>query len=96
MNEHVRSSRVFSRRCSTRPLTQIPAQAIYDSVGQKNIRPSTASIGRTWGAEILNLINAAWQGDQALRPSMQAVVVELEIIKSSTPAPPAEEKKSRR
>ena len=59
MNEHVRLSPCSSSLLGvhTRLL-----QAIYDSVGQKNIRPSTASIGRTWGAEILNLINVMWQG----------------------------------
>ncbi|KAL8293119.1 hypothetical protein RQP46_000813 [Phenoliferia psychrophenolica] len=75
------------------PFEGMNEHAIYDSVGQKNIRPSTASIGRTWGAEILNLINVMWQGDHSQRPSMAAVVAELEIIKSSL-AP--EEKKSRR
>ncbi|KAK4703617.1 hypothetical protein P7C70_g2599, partial [Phenoliferia sp. Uapishka_3] len=75
------------------PFEGMNEHAIYDSVGQKNIRPSTASIGRTWGGEILLLLNVMWQGDHSQRPSMAAVVAELEIIKSTLPP---EEKKSRR
>ncbi|KAM0746890.1 kinase-like protein, partial [Meredithblackwellia eburnea MCA 4105] len=69
------------------PFEGMNEHAIYDAVGQKNIRPSTASLGRTWGAEILELINAMWQSDHTRRPSMAQVVAELEIIKSMTPPP---------
>ncbi|KAK4058855.1 hypothetical protein OIO90_000301 [Microbotryomycetes sp. JL221] len=62
------------------PFEGLNEHAIYDQVGHKNLRPSTASLRRTWGGEIVDLMSAMWDQDPAQRPPMTAVVVELERL----------------
>lgn len=55
-------------------------KAIYEAVGQKNLRPSTASLSRTWGLEIMDVVTAMWNGDPSARPPMSQVVLELDLL----------------
>ncbi|KAI5481906.1 mitogen-activated protein kinase kinase kinase 13 [Pseudohyphozyma bogoriensis] len=62
------------------PFESMNEHAIYDAVGHKNLRPPTASLSRTWGLDILELVQAGWNGDQAARPSMAEMVLRLEVM----------------
>lgn len=56
------------------------SQAIYDQVGHKRIRPSTASMRRAWGGEVVDLVSAMWDQDPAARPPMTQVVLEIQVL----------------
>ncbi|KDE08080.1 TKL protein kinase, variant [Microbotryum lychnidis-dioicae p1A1 Lamole] len=63
------------------PFEGMNEHAIYEQVGQKRIRPSTASMRRQWGGDILDLVGVMWDQDHSLRPSMKQVVLELEVLR---------------
>lgn len=46
-------------------------------VGQLGLRPPTATMGRRWGAEILDLVNTMWSQAPADRPAMTDVRMTL-------------------
>lgn len=54
--------------------------AIYQDVGQRQLRPATAGMRRQWGDEILNLVEKLWAQNPADRPRMKAVLKELDQI----------------
>jgi hypothetical protein len=58
----------------------VVCQAIYDQVGHKKMRPSTASMRRQWGGEVVDVVSAMWDQDPTARPSMRQVVLELEVL----------------
>lgn len=62
------------------PFEGMNDHAIYEAVGQRNLRPSTASLSRTWGLEIMDVVTAMWNGDPNARPPMSQVVLELEVL----------------
>lgn len=53
---------------------------IYDAVGQKLRRPSTAGLRKHWGAEPVNLMERMWHQDPKERPTMTDVVTDLEVL----------------
>ncbi|KAM0792290.1 hypothetical protein ACM66B_004980 [Microbotryomycetes sp. NB124-2] len=62
------------------PFEGMNEHAIYDQVGHKNLRPSTASLRRVWGGEIVDLMSAMWSQEAVHRPPMTEVVSELERL----------------
>lgn len=60
------------------PFEGMNEHAIYQEVGQKQMRPSTATMRRQWGGEILDLVEKMWAQIPAQRPTMTQVVQELE------------------
>ena len=53
---------------------------IYDAVGQKHRRPSTAGLRKHWGTEPVNLMERMWHQDPKERPTMTDVVTDLEVL----------------
>jgi serine/threonine protein kinase len=62
------------------PFEGMNEHAIYQEVGFKKMRPSTATMRRQWGGDILDLIEKMWHQNPASRPTMSQVVEELEIM----------------
>ncbi|KAK4053792.1 hypothetical protein OIV83_001448 [Microbotryomycetes sp. JL201] len=62
------------------PFEGMNEHAIYDQVGHKNLRPSTASLRRVWGGEIVDLMTTMWSQEAVHRPPMTQVVAELERL----------------
>lgn len=62
------------------PFEGMNEHAIYQEVGQKHMRPSTATMRRQWGGDILDLVEKMWAQVPSQRPSMPEVVKELESL----------------
>lgn len=62
------------------PFEGMNEHAIYQEVGQKQMRPSTATMRRQWGGDILDLVEKMWAQSPAQRPGMTEVVKELETL----------------
>lgn len=54
--------------------------AIYQDVGQRQLRPSTAGMRRHWGDEIVNLIELLWNQNPSDRPDMKFTIKRLDEI----------------
>ena len=65
------------------PFEGMNEHAIYEYAGHQRKRPSTASMGRQWGREILDLIEAMWHYDPTQRPPMSQVTLEIEMMLKS-------------
>lgn len=60
------------------PFEGMNEHAIYQEVGQKQMRPSLATMHRQWGGDIIRLVERMWAQAPAQRPTMSEVVRELE------------------
>lgn len=60
------------------PFEGMNEHAIYQEAGQKQWRPSTATMRRQWGGDILDLVERMWAQDPKQRPDMSEVVEDLE------------------
>jgi len=60
------------------PFEGMNEHAIYQEVGQKQLRPSTATMRRQWGGDILDVVDRMWAQDPKQRPDMSEVVEDLE------------------
>ncbi|EGG09734.1 uncharacterized protein MELLADRAFT_77023 [Melampsora larici-populina 98AG31] len=54
--------------------------AIYQDVGQRQLRPSTAGMRRHWGDEIVNLIELLWNQNPIDRPEMKFTIKRLDEL----------------
>ncbi|KAI8446575.1 kinase-like protein [Phakopsora pachyrhizi] len=54
--------------------------AIYQEVGQRQIRPATAGMRRQWGDELLNFIERLWNQNPSERPTMRESIREIDRI----------------
>lgn len=62
------------------PFQDMNEHQIYLDVGQKKLRPSTVSIRRRYGAEIVDLLDRMWDQNPKERPTMTQVCQELEQL----------------
>jgi serine/threonine protein kinase len=62
------------------PFEGMNEHAIYQEVGQKQMRPATATMRRQWGGDILDLVERMWAQDPKERPHMSEVVKDLERL----------------
>ncbi|KAH9813041.1 kinase-like domain-containing protein [Melampsora americana] len=54
--------------------------AIYQDVGQRQLRPSTAGMRRHWGDEIVNLIESLWNQNPNDRMNMKETIKRIDEI----------------
>ncbi|PWN36267.1 kinase-like protein [Meira miltonrushii] len=62
------------------PFQDMNEHQIYQDVGQKKLRPSTVSIRRRYGSEIVELLDRMWDQNPKLRPTMTEVCEEMEKL----------------
>lgn len=62
------------------PFQDMNEHQIYQDVGQKKLRPSTVSIRRRYGSEIVELLDRMWDQNPKLRPTMTEVCEEMENL----------------
>lgn len=62
------------------PFEDMNEHQIYQDVGQKRIRPSTISIRRHYGVEIVELLDVMWSHNAKERPTMTQVCQRLEEL----------------
>ncbi|WAQ92063.1 hypothetical protein PtA15_15A459 [Puccinia triticina] len=58
----------------TYPFQGMNEHAIFEEVGKNRLRPSTSSVRRKWGREIVALIDRMWDNSSDARPAMPEVV----------------------
>lgn len=62
------------------PFQDMNEHQIYQDVGQKKLRPSTVSIRRRYGSEIVELLDRMWDHNPKVRPTMTEVCEEMENL----------------
>lgn len=81
------------------PFQEMNEHQIYLDVGHKKLRPSTVSIRRNYGGEIVDLLDEMWNHNAKERPTMTQVCQRLEELivqkKQSSRAKATERKASR-
>ncbi|KEI40814.1 uncharacterized protein L969DRAFT_46102 [Mixia osmundae IAM 14324] len=62
------------------PFEGMNEHAIYQAAGSQNLRPSTATMRRQWGGDIVDLVDTMWDANPAKRPTITGVIHSLQAL----------------